>query len=425
MTTSAPAGPLPVPSPHFTPPAVRESVLEGGTLVGIDRAGAGDLAEARLVVPLTPAGPAHATEVDVAADVLKGVLGEAVGRLAVVRAEARPDRLVVSVRAFAGDLAEVCTSVGAALEAPDLFGDERVARAAGTVRDRAAATAALPAVVARTGFLSAVYGTHPYGRTATAADAGEVTGERLAALLGSAPASARRGVVVGRGPVEELLAAAAPLLPRPSARAPRTAYPPADRPGGGAATVLAPGAPQALIRLGGQVPGRTHADYPALQLAVLMLGGWFGSRLTLVLREREGLSYAPRAVLDPLGSTAAFTLEADVRTDGAARALVLIDEELERLAAGAFAPRELLSAQNFAVGSMAMSCSSRSGLASVFAGTLASGLPARWLGGYEPRVRALSPADVARAARTYLQEPGLTGVVVTPGAPDGLPPVRP
>lgn len=114
-----------------------------------------------------------------------------------------------------------------------------------------------------------------------------------------------------------------------------------------------------------------------------------------------------------------------MRPDGAARALVLIDEELERLAAGAFSTGELLGAQNFTVGSMAMACSSRSGLASVFAGTLVSGLSPQWLGGYEDRVRALSAADVARAARTYLLEPGLTGVLVAPGPADGLPPVRP
>ncbi len=47
------------------------------------------------------------------------------------------------------------------------------------------------------------------------------------------------------------------------------------------------------------MPGRGHDDYPALQLATLMLGGYYASRLTLVLREREGLAYAPRAVLDP------------------------------------------------------------------------------------------------------------------------------
>ncbi|MFD7833911.1 M16 family metallopeptidase [Streptomyces sp. NPDC059761] len=441
MTTASTTPTTPTtPAPHFTAPAHRRLELDRGTLVAVDRAGTGDLAEARLLLPLVP-GPAaaHATEVDVAAEALREALEEAAGALAVVRAEARPDRIVVSARSFTGDLAEVCARIGAALapeypEYPEesegpapggLFGAERVDRARSAVAARLSAAERHPTVVARAGFLSAVYGTHAYGHTATAARLPGVTGRALAALLAGAPVPARRAVVVGRGPAGELLDAARPLLPAPPRLAPRAAAAPQDRPAGGTATLVSPGVPQTLIRLGGHVPGRVHPDYPALQVAVLMLGGYFGSRLTAVLREREGLSYAPRAVLDPLGGSAAFTLEADVRSDGAARALVLIDEELERLAAGAFAPAELLGAQNFTVGSMAMACSSRSGLASVFAGTLVSGLSPQWLGGYEERVRALSAADVARAARTYLLEPGLTGVLVAPAPAEGLPPVRP
>ncbi|MGW8777236.1 M16 family metallopeptidase [Streptomyces sp. NPDC055796] len=437
--TTTPATPT-TPAPHFTAPAHRQLELDRGTLVAVDRAGTGDLAEARLLLPLVP-GPAaaHATEVDVAAEALREALEEAAGALAVVRAEARPDRIVVSARCFTGDLAQVCARIGAALgpeslegsEGPEgpapgaLFGSGRVDRARAAVAARLSAAERHPTVVARGGFLRAVYGTHAYGHTATAARLPGVTGRALAALLAGSPAAARRAVVVGRGPVGGLLDAARPLLPAAPRLAPRPAAAPQDRPAGGTATLVSPGVAQTLIRLGGHVPGRVHPDYPALQVAVLMLGGYFGSRLTAVLREREGLSYAPRAVLDPLGGSAAFTLEADVRSDGAARALVLIDEELERLAAGAFAPAELLGAQNFTVGSMAMACSSRSGLASVFAGTLVSGLSPRWLGGYEERVRALSAADVARAARTYLLEPGLTGVLVAPAPAEGLPPVRP
>jgi predicted Zn-dependent peptidase len=189
--------------------------------------------------------------------------------------------------------------------------------------------------------------------------------------------------------------------------------------------VLHPATPQTLLRLGGLVPGRGHDHYPALQLAALMLGGYYASRLTRVLREREGLAYAPRAVLDPLGPHAVLTVEADVRHDGAARALTLIAQETQRLAAGAFTAQELRNAQNYAVGSLAMACSSRSGLASTYAAVLASGLPASWLAGYEDRLRALTAADVARAAAAHLTAPGLTAVVVAPAWSPGLPPPAP
>lgn len=415
------AAPAPVAEPRFTAPAYRTETLDRGALIAIDRTGTGDLAEARLLLPLVPdtgeRAHLHATEVEVAAEALRDALEAAAGALAVVRAEARGDRVIVSARTFTDDLADVCARIGDCLGSDAPFGAERVRRAAARVSARLAKADGHAPVVARAGFLAAVYGDHPFGRAACAAEVPEVTGERLAGLLASAPAAARRAVAVGRGPAAALLTAAEGLLPAPAAAAPRPPVRPVPHPAAAPATLLSPGVPQTLIRLGGHVPGRTHDDYPALQLAVLMLGGYFGSRLTLILREREGLAYAPRAVLDPLGETAAFTLEADVRPDGTARALGLIDAELDRLASGSFTAEELRNAQNFTVGSMAMACSSRSGLASVFAGTLASGLPAHWLGGYEARVRALSVQDVARAAETHLRAPGLTGVLVVPAAP--------
>ncbi|MFE2146528.1 hypothetical protein ACFXA3_33190, partial [Streptomyces sp. NPDC059456] len=177
MTTSNPDTHAPV--PHFTAPAHRRHELDRGTLVAVDRAGTGDLAEARLLLPLVP-GPAaaHATEVDVAAEVLREALEEAAGALAVVRAEARPDRIVVSARSFTADLAEVCARIGACLGPGDpgaedrgagdagshgpgpggLFGAERLDRARAAVAARLSAAERHPTVVARAGFLAAVYG---------------------------------------------------------------------------------------------------------------------------------------------------------------------------------------------------------------------------------------------------------------------------
>ncbi|MFF3216060.1 M16 family metallopeptidase [Streptomyces sp. NPDC002886] len=419
------ATPAPPAEPRFTAPAYRTTALDRGAVIGIDRTGTGDLAEARLLLPLVPGtgegAHLHATEVEVAAEALRDALESAAGSLAVVRAEARGDRVVVSARTFTDDFADVCARIGDCLGSDALFDEGRVRQAAARVSARLAKASGHAPLVARARFLAAVYGAHPFGRTASAAEAHEVTGERLAGLLASAPAAARRAVAVGREPAAALLTAAERLLPAAPDAAPRPPVRPGPHPAAAPATVLSPGVPQTLIRLGGHVPGRTHCDYPALQLAVLMLGGYFGSRLTLILREREGLAYAPRAVLDPLGETAAFTLEADVRPDGTARALDLIEAEMDRLASGSFTAEDLRNAQNFTVGSMAMACSSRSGLASVFAGTLASGLPAQWLGGYEARVRALSVQDVARAAETHLRAPGLVGVLVSPAVPAPAP----
>ncbi|MFF8531859.1 M16 family metallopeptidase [Streptomyces sp. NPDC015532] len=415
--------------PHFSAPAHSEQTTGRGTAVAVQRAGTGQLTEARLLFPLTPTPGAHPSRVEVMAEALRDALTEATADLATLRVEARSDRAVIAVRTFADDFAATRARIRDCLDTGRPHQGDRVRAAADRVARRLTAAETVPAFLARSGFLAAAYGPHPYGRTASAAEAAGVDGTHTAALLHSAPAPRRHSVVVGPDPAGQLLEQAAALLPRtttaphhePDGGAPP---PPAPAPGP-PRTLLHPATPQTLLRLGGLVPGRGHDDYPALQLAALMLGGYYASRLTLVLREREGLAYAPRAVLDPLGAHAVLTVEADVRHDGAARALTLIAQETSRLADGAFSARELRNAQNYAVGSMAMACSSRSGLASTYAAVLAGGLPASWPAGYEDRLRALTAADVARAAATHLAAPALTGVVVAPARLPGLPPTTP
>ncbi|MYY04300.1 MULTISPECIES: insulinase family protein [unclassified Streptomyces] len=421
-------GPEPraLPRPHFAPFTHLGAATPGGTAVAVGRPGSAGLAEARLLLPLTAASRAHTTRTKVASEVLGAALEESVGSLAVTRVEARADRLVIALRTFGEDLSDVAARVAAALSGDGLFAPDRVRTAAARVGARITAAAGHPAAVARAGFLAAVYGDHPYGIPPTAAHAAHVTGAELTALLAGPPAAGRRAVVVGSGAADALLAAAVTLLPAATEHAgdgDGTAPEP-GRPRTEPVTLLLPETPQTLIRLGGVVPGRGDGSYPALQLAVLMLGGYYGSRLTRVLREREGLAYAPRAVLDPLGRTAAFTVEADVRTDGAARALALIREELHRLADGGFTAEELAGACNYAVGSMAMACSSRSGTASTLTGVLASGLEPHWLRDYENRLRATTRDDVEGVAAACLAS-APTGVVVAPAPAPGLPSTAP
>ena len=52
-----------------------------------------------------------------------------------------------------------------------------------------------------------------------------------------------------------------------------------------------PGSLQTAIRCAIPTIGRTHADYVRLRLAVMALGGYFGSRLMLNIREDKGYTY--------------------------------------------------------------------------------------------------------------------------------------
>lgn len=65
-----------------------------------------------------------------------------------------------------------------------------------------------------------------------------------------------------------------------------------------------PGTKQAAIAIGIPTIARSHPDYCKLRIAVMALGGYFGSRLMKTIREEMGLTYGISAVLvgQPEGS---------------------------------------------------------------------------------------------------------------------------
>ncbi len=87
--------------------------------------------------------------------------------------------------------------------------------------------------------------------------------------------------------------------------------------------------------------GRSHADYLALRLAVMALGGYFGSRLSQNIREEKGMTYGVRAALLGFseGSTAVITTQCDASYINPVKEE--IRKEIERLATAPLTPEEL------------------------------------------------------------------------------------
>lgn len=158
-----------------------------------------------------------------------------------------------------------------------------------------------------------------------------------------------------------------------------------------------------FIRQGWRVPGRKDARYAPLQLCALALGGYFGSELTRVLRSEKGVSYAPRALLDPLWTESMFLVEIDAARGSSELCLEVVRSALERLSTeGRYPTDRLERARNFALGSLAMSTSSTAGLASILATTLTSNLPNTWLAEYPDQLLDVTAAQISQTVGALL-----------------------
>jgi len=272
-----------------------------------------------------------------------------------------------------------------------------------------------PTVVARMARSRRLFGDHPYAQTMP--DPAVVAGLTAATLRRThrdrvRPYGATLVVVGDVQPVtvgKQATAAFADWVgPARSSRTPK--LPEFDPIG--ITLVDRPGAVQSNIRLGGAAVSRHDPDYAALKLANLIFGGYFSSRLTENLRERNGFTYSPHSGIDHAAAGSTFLVDADVASAVTARAMHETWYELGRMALAPVTQDELDLARRYAMGTLEMSTATQSGLASTLSSLVGQGLPASWLADHQKAVASVTIDDVQEVSRRYLSVSSLASVVV-------------
>jgi predicted Zn-dependent peptidase len=147
---------------------------------------------------------------------------------------------------------------------------------------------------------------------------------------------------------------------------------------------------------------RTHEDFPALQLANLIFGGYFSSRWTENIREDKGYTYGPHSTIDHSIAGSMLVLSADVATEVTAPALLETWYELGRLATTPPKENELEQARQYVVGSLLLGMSTQAGLAGLASTYAGYGLRLDYLVGYSANLTKATRDQVADVATRYL-----------------------
>ena len=173
-----------------------------------------------------------------------------------------------------------------------------------------------------------------------------------------------------------------------------------------------PGAVQSTVYIGLPVVDATHPDYLALTVMNALLGGSFGSRITSNIREQKGYTYSPGSTITTRLGAAAWLEMADVTTNVTGASIHEILKEIDRLRTEPPSSEELRGIQNFLAGNFVLRNSSRSSIAMQLAFIDLYGLSDDYVRTYVQSVYALTPADVQRLAKTYIDPAKLAIVVV-------------
>jgi zinc protease len=274
-----------------------------------------------------------------------------------------------------------------------------------------------PEAIAEKAFLHAIYGSHPYGVTATVASVNAVKRDDLVRFYRDMY-SPKRAVVtivgdIDRAQAEKVVATLTDAMPAgvtPPAM-------PAVAPLRSAVQIDLPHpAEQAHIVTGQASMARSDPDYFPLLVGNYVLGsGGFVSRLTAEVREKRGLTYGVSSAFVPQLQEGPFEISLQTRREQARDALEVVRETLGKFVQDGPTDAEMQAAKDNLVNGFPLRLDSNRKLLANVAAIGFYNLPLDYLDTWTGKVKAVTAAQVKEAFARHVQPDRLATVVVGPG----------
>lgn len=176
-----------------------------------------------------------------------------------------------------------------------------------------------------------------------------------------------------------------------------------------------PGSVQSALAIGHSGPPRRTPDYVAAGTMAMCLGGVFGSRLNLKLREEKGYTYGAHAGFDFRRHGGTFACRTAVQTEVTAAAVSDAVAEITRTASGGIPEEELAPVREYRVGIFPIAYERPAAVALGLSDMVVHDLPADWFDTVRSQLGAVSAAEVSAAAAAHLRPESMAVVVVGDG----------
>jgi zinc protease len=159
------------------------------------------------------------------------------------------------------------------------------------------------------------------------------------------------------------------------------------------------------IRIGFSAIPRQHDDYPALQVANMILGGYFGSRLMSNIREDKGYTYGIGSSVVPLADSGYLVIATEVGTNVTQAALDEIHKEIKLLCTVPVEKDELELARNYLIGSFIRNSDGVFAMADRLKALLYSDLDYAYYDHYFNVIENITSQEIMKVAKEYLDRP--------------------
>lgn len=171
--------------------------------------------------------------------------------------------------------------------------------------------------------------------------------------------------------------------------------------------------PQGTVLLGWNGIPRTDPDYPAMMVMNEIFGGGvLTSRLGLDVREKHGLVYDIRSRNNPMPGGGYYLLSFATDATKVAKALQLIDANIQKIRTEPVTDEEFTDAQSYLVGSWPLRLDSNAKLLGMMSLMQNEGLGLDYLETWPKRLAAVKFADIQRVAQRLITPETMNLIVV-------------
>jgi zinc protease len=173
-----------------------------------------------------------------------------------------------------------------------------------------------------------------------------------------------------------------------------------------------PDAPQSELRVGHVGLPRNHPDFFPTLVMNAVLGGLFGSRINLNLREAHGYTYGASSFYDWRRGPGPFVVSTAVESEVTAPALREILLEIDRIRGEKISTEELSLARDYLEGVFPIRYETTAAIASALATMAIYDLPPDYYDSYRANIHDVSTDDILNAAKSHLHPELLQTVIV-------------
>lgn len=158
---------------------------------------------------------------------------------------------------------------------------------------------------------------------------------------------------------------------------------------------------QSTVRLGWKGITRDNPDYQGLQVATMILGGYFGSRLMRNIREEKGYTYGIHAVAGAFHGIGYIAIMADVANGYRAETIKEIRKEIEKLRREEVEAEEMTLVRNHLMGELARMFDGPFAVAEAIRGIIDYNAGTDYYTRFAETVRTITPAKIKELVNTY------------------------